>query len=948
MSYNTLINKIFFKKYQVNQIIGKGSFGCIFKGTNIIDKSDIAIKVEKKSSKVHLLETESNYLSNLKGYGIPEIKSYGYSRNFYILIEELLGINLSQLKNKINFKIKDIAMMAIQIIDRIEFVHSKYIIHRDIKPENFTIGYKNVGIIYIIDFGISRKYKSSRTGKHLKFSLTGKMFGTVKYLSYNASRGVEQSRRDDLESIGYMLISLANGKLPWQGIKLKEGNINKKYLEMLMLKKFTPLEKICAGLPIEFVEYLKYCKLLNFEQDPNYDYLRNLFLNILTKNNLINDMKFSWIINKQSINNNDINLNKEKYINKLKRRQSPQIRLYRAIQNSLEKREKNLQPNSEISCNKKNSFPYKKINIDIYHRGASEDCKRNDNSNISKETISDNSHLDQYDIDVSKFQDEKQIYQLYQNRNKNINNSPEKINIFNLKQKHSDCKLTDINKKDNIKDNFNLMKNEKNSQIIVNKINKNEITNKKREINKKNEKDNLNTLNLNKSSLNEDKKDKTNEIHIYNIEKTRKNNKNFSRNLINKLNFGEGSFSFKYSYINNADIINQENEIEKKINENMNNNNNNFSNKNNIFNNNINKDKNENKTVQKINIDNAIKKSRINTENINFKIESFLENKKKENNKGINIKFNNNLNNNLKKQSNNSINQKKNHKPNIKIGNNQNIKKEENSIDKINKEPKKINEKQNNEKIQIIDSKSFELKHYHSTNNNKIYENRYKNFSSCNLIKEKNASNIGNRVKVRLLQYRPLFIKNQQNNISNNIPHNKSCNVSPNNNLRKIIRFNNKETFIQKENYSLLGKMETIQLNNTNQNLSQIKVQQNENFKSQIFSPHDRRKIITNYQLNNNNINNFYQIKNFSNGIKLNNLNQQYLLNNNGKILLKQKRKKFRNFSPNVIKNKNNRVNGFNLRRFNIRGPCRSTSNTLKKKALNYNNNYFKDFNSMK
>ena len=300
MSYASLKNKILFKKYRVNKIIGEGSFGCVFKGINIIDKSEIAIKVEQKNSKMHVLENESQFLLYLKGFGIPEIKSFGYNSKFYILIEELLGPNLSQLNENKNFNIKDLAMIAIQIIDRIEYVHSKYIIHRDIKPENFTIGNKNLKTIYIIDFGISRKYKSSRTGKHVNYSLTGKLFGTVRYLSYNASRGVEQSRRDDLESIGYMLIHLATGNLPWKGLKLKSLNTKKNYLEMLYLKNFTHPEEICKGLPPEFAQYLKYCKKLNFEQDPNYDYLRSLFINILTKNNLINDLKFSWIINEKS------------------------------------------------------------------------------------------------------------------------------------------------------------------------------------------------------------------------------------------------------------------------------------------------------------------------------------------------------------------------------------------------------------------------------------------------------------------------------------------------------------------------------------------------------------------------------------------------------------------------------------------------------------------------
>ena len=249
MSFYSLKNKVLFKKYKVKKIIGEGSFGCVFKGINIINESEIAIKAEKKNSKFLLLETESQFLQNLKGYGIPEIKSFGYSGNFNILIMELLGPNLLQLKEKKNFNIKDIAMISIQIIDRIEYVHSKNIIHRDIKPENFTIGYKNLGTIYIIDFGIARKYKSSRTGKHLNYSLAGKLFGTVRYLSYNASRRVQQSRRDDLEAIGYILIYLSTGSLPWKGLNLNSRNAKKNYFEMLYLKKFISLKGFQTNLP---------------------------------------------------------------------------------------------------------------------------------------------------------------------------------------------------------------------------------------------------------------------------------------------------------------------------------------------------------------------------------------------------------------------------------------------------------------------------------------------------------------------------------------------------------------------------------------------------------------------------------------------------------------------------------------------------------------------------
>ena len=435
-NYKYLQNKVIFGKYKLKKKIGKGSFGYVFKGLNIQDNSEVAIKVERKDVKSHLLEVESNFLSILKGYGIPEIKSYGYSGKFYILVEELLGDHLDEIRKGRNLTIKDISMLAIQILDRIEFVHSKNIIHRDIKPENFLLGYNNSPIIYIIDFGISRKYRSSRTGKHIKFSLTGKLFGTVRYVSFNASRGVQQSRRDDLESIGYMLLYIMKGKLPWQGINMRDHDRKKKYLQMLYLKKNITPEMLCKGLPQEFTEYVKYCKNLAFEQDPDYEYLRNLFRNILKKIHEKNDLNFSW--NKKlffRIMNSKKEISQEKYINLLKRKESPQTRLYRIIQKSLEKNE-----NSKKRI--KGSFDNENQN----NRGASEDevkfesrYKELDTTDISNEELSYNSLMAHYNMNIMKFQDENKIFKELNSKKNNsykIKDIPYDINKKKRKRKN--------------------------------------------------------------------------------------------------------------------------------------------------------------------------------------------------------------------------------------------------------------------------------------------------------------------------------------------------------------------------------------------------------------------------------------------------------------------------------------------------------------------------------
>ena len=215
-------NKLFFKKYKPIKRIGKGTFSSVYIALYVEKNNYVAIKAEKKNKNgVELLETEAFFLYLLRGFGIPEVISYGRTKTHNILVMPLLGQSILDLIIMMGKKLhmNDICLIALQILERIEWVHSKNIVYRDIKPENFLFGKKDPEVLYLIDFGLCKKYKSSKTGKHILPKNLSKFTGTSRYASVYAMAGNEQSRRDDIERIGYMIIFLMKKKLPWQGIK---------------------------------------------------------------------------------------------------------------------------------------------------------------------------------------------------------------------------------------------------------------------------------------------------------------------------------------------------------------------------------------------------------------------------------------------------------------------------------------------------------------------------------------------------------------------------------------------------------------------------------------------------------------------------------------------------------------------------------------------------------
>ena len=234
---------------------------------------------------------------------------------------ELLGKSLEDLfqEQKKKFSIKTVSMIGIQMLERIEFIHKKFIIHRDIKPDNFVMGLdKKNYIVYILDFGLSKKYRSIRTRQHIKFTSNKKLTGTARYASINALKGCEQSRRDDLESIGYVLMNFLKESLPCQGLQINKGE--DRYKKIYIKKKNTSAESLCEGFPNEFRDYVNYTRNLGFEDDPDYNYLKSLFFKVLERENCIIDFYYDWMKEKPEISNsfynkylNDKNINKRNF-----------------------------------------------------------------------------------------------------------------------------------------------------------------------------------------------------------------------------------------------------------------------------------------------------------------------------------------------------------------------------------------------------------------------------------------------------------------------------------------------------------------------------------------------------------------------------------------------------------------------------------------------------------
>uniref|UniRef100_A0A803LDB6 non-specific serine/threonine protein kinase n=1 Tax=Chenopodium quinoa TaxID=63459 RepID=A0A803LDB6_CHEQI len=261
-------------KFRLGRKIGSGSFGEIYLGTNVQTNEEVAIKLENVKTKHPQLLYESKLYKILQGgTGIPNVRWFGVEGDYNVLVIDLLGPSLEDLFNFCSrkFSLKTVLMLADQMINRVEFVHSKSFLHRDIKPDNFLMGLgRRANQVYMIDFGLAKKYRDSTTHQHIPYRENKNLTGTARYASMNTHLGI--------------------------GMGLKAGTKKQKYEKISEKKVSTSIEALCRGYPTEFASYFHYCRSLRFDDKPDYAYLKRIFRDLFIREGFQFDYVFDWTI----------------------------------------------------------------------------------------------------------------------------------------------------------------------------------------------------------------------------------------------------------------------------------------------------------------------------------------------------------------------------------------------------------------------------------------------------------------------------------------------------------------------------------------------------------------------------------------------------------------------------------------------------------------------------
>ncbi|KIM87764.1 hypothetical protein PILCRDRAFT_260501 [Piloderma croceum F 1598] len=287
-------------KYAIEKELAIGGCGTVFIGVHTIAGKEVAIKIEPAIAKYSPLKQESKiYKTLMGGPGVPWIMWSGRQGDFNVMVIDLLGPSLEDLFKMCNrhFTLKTVLLLTDQLLSRIEFIHTRDYVHRDIKPANFVMGTdKAAHLVNVIDFGLAKKFRDSRTNDHIAYRQDEHHgVGTSLFAAINTHLGIECSRRDDLESLAYMLVYFLRGTLPWR--RIKGENISATW-DLIRDKKLEVEPLLTVGLPPEFDVLYKYARGLEFDDLPDYDGLRALFRGLAERQNIEYDDVYDWTLGK--------------------------------------------------------------------------------------------------------------------------------------------------------------------------------------------------------------------------------------------------------------------------------------------------------------------------------------------------------------------------------------------------------------------------------------------------------------------------------------------------------------------------------------------------------------------------------------------------------------------------------------------------------------------------